>query len=195
MLTYSTKLLITSVSYNYFMMIKNIFSENVTALYDARFIGDQFLCECYDSFGAIVHQAKSKSNKKNSTPLPYLEEYYNVDTFFSMNADVKTNGLSRIFNATIDALNEEHLPRFLVIVIDKDILQDLKNIEFGVVKSISTMVHWLTRQIDIAVHRKKIPVVRAETRCSHSTQLPSYYLRRYDQKNPNAIWIENCRIS
>ena len=159
------------------MMIKTIFSENVTALYDARFVGDQFLHECYDSFGAIVCQAKSKSNKKNSTPLPYLKEYYNVDAFFSTNADVKTNGLSRIFNATIDALNEEHLPHFLVIVIDKDILQDLKNVEFGVAKSISTVVHWLTRQIDIAVRHKKFQLgqpislkVRAETRCSHSTQ-------------------------
>ena len=127
-------------------------------MYDASFVGDQFLREVKDTFHAIVRNAKRKNNDKsaNSAPIPYLEQYYNVQKYYPTTADLKTNATSRILNAAMDALNEEfRLPRFLVIIIDKDLLGDFKNLEFGTTKSMAKMINWLVRQVDITVHRKK----------------------------------------
>ena len=71
------------------------------------FVGDNFLRETFDSFDAIVRQAGRKEYKnKVKVPMPYLEEYYNVEGYYSSTSQVTSSSTSRIFNATMDALND-----------------------------------------------------------------------------------------
>ena len=105
----------------------------------------------------IVRNIKRKQQEHNkNVVLPYLEEYYNVEPFYPITSDVKSNATSRIFNAVMDALNKDNkLPRFLVVLLDKDILSDLKLFDFGLSKNIMAILNWLIHQINITVRRKK----------------------------------------
>ena len=51
--------------------------------------------------------------------------------------------------------DQDRLPRFLIIELDKDLLYDLNCFNFDISKNIMAMVNWLTRQIEINVHCKK----------------------------------------
>ena len=59
----------------------------------------------------------------------------------------------------MDALNSEHkLPRYLVVVMDKDIIQSINLFNYGAYQVIAETVNWLTRQIDITVRRKRLNI-------------------------------------
>ena len=65
----------------------------------------------------------------------------------------------------MDSLNDkDRLPRFLIITLDKDILNDFKNFdtEKEVAADIALVSNYLTRQVDIAVHRKKCQISAAK---------------------------------
>ena len=137
-------------------MSNHLFAGNIKAIYDARFVGDQFMKEVFDTFGSIIRHAK---RKETPTAIPYLETYYNVQGYYPNMSDIKTNATARIINAVIEALNDEdRLPRYLVIALDKDILSDFKQIDFGITKEITAVLNWLTRQVDIAVRQKRLQI-------------------------------------
>ena len=72
---------------------------------------------------------------------------------------VMTSATARILNSLIDGLNENNrLPRFLLIALDKDVIGDLKMFDFGVSKNLLALVNWLTRQIDIVIRHKKLQI-------------------------------------
>ena len=112
--------------------------------------------ESFDSFKAIVRQSKCH---ENPTAKPYLEEYYNVKGYYPTVSDLKTSATSRIYNMVVDALNDDdHLPRFLVITLDKDVISDIKTFDYGLTKDLTIIMNWLTRKIDILVRRKKCQI-------------------------------------
>ena len=52
-----------------------------------------------------------------------------------------------ILNKLIDALNQKQhqcLPRFLIITLDKDLIEDLNSLDFGATKNMAVLVNWLT---------------------------------------------------
>ena len=68
-----------------------------------------------------------------------------------------------MINSVIKALNDnQRLPKFLIVILDKDILDDLKSFEFGVEKEMAVILNWLTRQIDIVIRRKKLQIATAK---------------------------------
>lgn len=117
------------------------------------FVKDHFLCEIFNSFQALVNQAKLDRKIAN----PYLADYYNVKAFFYRRSHLMTSATSRILNSNIEALNDAHrLPRFLVVALDKDVITHLKDFDFGATKNLEAIVNWLTRQIDIITRRKRL---------------------------------------
>ena len=115
---------ISDVNHNTFI------ADNISAIYDVCFIGDHFLREVMDTFHAIVRKAKMK-NEEKPTAIPYLEQYYNIQSFYAMASDQKTTATSRNLNAAMAALNDEdRLPCFMIIILDKDLLIDLKGSRF-----------------------------------------------------------------
>ena len=141
-----------------FHNLLHLFSDNIHAIYDVKFMGYHLLREVFDTYHAIVRQSCTR-NQEKPTPRPHLDEYYNVDKFHMGISDLKNNATARIFNSMIDALNaDECLPQYLIIALDKDILYDLSEVEFGISKNLSAILNWLTRKIDIAVRRKRCQI-------------------------------------
>ena len=84
---------------------------------------------------------------------PYLHEYYNIQKFEKCDTD--NTVLARILNASNEALNDNHkLPRFLLIVIDDDIIRSLNVFEKTIVKDIRQAVDYLVKHINYQIRRK-----------------------------------------
>ena len=55
-----------------------------------------------------------------------MEEYHNVMPYFKPTSVGEVNLLARILNSLLDAINKrDHLPKMLIFVIDKDVVQDM----------------------------------------------------------------------
>ena len=122
-------------------------------LFDVWFIGDQFLKQTFNAYTVIQEEAR----KNNKTTCPYLQEYYNVDAFFEMAlGDVKTV-TGRVVNTLIDTLNrKQKLPRFLVVVLNKDIINDIDVSDNDVAREmIKSTTNWIVKQFEIILHRKR----------------------------------------
>ena len=66
------------------------------------------------------------------------------------------NITTRLINSVVEALNDaDRLPHFLIIAVDKDILNDFQEFEYGIASNLSAVINWITRQIEILVCRKK----------------------------------------
>ena len=52
----------------------------------------------------------------------------------------------------------DHLPRFIVVIINHDIIKDVDVFDRNAHKTIGDNVHWLVHQIDILVKRKKAEI-------------------------------------
>ena len=71
--------------------------------------------------------------------------------------------LSRVLNSLLEALNEKpHLPRYIIVVIDRDWLHHSKFVDFGAGGAITTAIQWwlweFNRNIDSRkdqLHRKR----------------------------------------
>ena len=85
-----------------------------------------------------------------------MAEYYNI---FNFNERSSPNAISNILNSTIDALNKRDcLPRLLVVVLDKEIIETLNFFDFGATRELAALVNWLTRQIDITIWHKRLQI-------------------------------------
>ena len=96
---------------------------------------------------------------------PYSDEYYNVHAYFTSSTPQRY-ATGRIVNNLIETLNQKQvqrmrLPRFLIVMPDKDIINDTDDLEIGeseTVKDIAQNVNWVARQIDIHVRRKCLQI-------------------------------------
>ena len=172
------------ITYQHLHLHVSSFVDNIKAIYDASFVGDQCMRENFDTFHSLVRQSKRRDKEKPTAP-PYLHEFYNVQGFYPKISDVKSNATGRIVNATIDALNQEdRLPRFLVIAIDKDVINDLKSItpnrndkqEEEMESNMALITNWITRQVDIAVRRKKSKLKQRNPELLEAKQTPQSYI-------------------
>ena len=72
-----------------------------------------------------------------------------------------TRGLARMLNPLVEVMNEhKRLPRFILVIPDKDLLQAIKRSasKFNPGVVMGAAVHYLIRQFDMLVERKKIDI-------------------------------------
>ena len=130
-----------------------IFSDNVPAVYDLWILGDNFLHESFGSFQSLRY----RSQKGEDDIPPYIQEYFNVKEFYhgSSTSGVKFTAV-RMINMLIDAIAErKRLPKYLVIVPDKDILYDIDTSSPYAQNTLAELTRWFVRQIDTIIRRKK----------------------------------------
>ena len=100
---------------------------------------------------------------------PYLFEYYNVFRFWKSSANSR-HTIGRVLNAFINALNQGRcLPRFLLIILDKDVIEDVNVFDYGAAKELLKNVQWLIRQINIEITRKRAEITDAKPGALYST--------------------------
>ena len=136
-----------------------IISENIEALADIWFLGSDSIKEWFTSFNTIKLQAI-----ENETAIPYLFQYYNLDVLYLKSTSEEHSYLAKVANALIHKLNEKaHLPHYIVIILDKDLIVNAKVFDFGARDVFEQTIRWLLNNVagSINVHkhdlRKKHP--------------------------------------
>ena len=135
-----------------FILISVNFSGNIPAIHDTWIVGDTFLREIYPTFQAMETQAVQ--SKKSP---PYAFEYFKVFPFYSSNLQYSRNVLTRIQNAIVEAFNRrERLPQYMIIIMDKDIVEAAEHFTFGVKKIFDRWHKWLETTIQrfIAIRKE-----------------------------------------
>ena len=88
-------------------------------------------------------------NKKSP---PYLFDRYNVAAYFNTSSS-PVKGLACMINPLVEALNErQKLPRFLIIIPDKDIVSITeREYSNSGTYMIGAALHYITKQMDILI--------------------------------------------
>ena len=147
------------------------------AFFDVWMVGGAFLDAIFGKFQE--HQnAAIMDRKKPDTPSMYLTDRFNVksSTYHSSSHPA----ISRILNATIKALNTEHrLPKMLIIIMDKDIINDLndEDFDYGANKCLAMNINWLLKQIDIAVRRTRLQILEKKPGAVNGDDLKIIYMQ------------------
>ena len=98
-------------------------------------------------------------NRKHTKDKTYMQEYYNINDYYFSQSNLMPSATSRIVNTAIEALNDrERLPRYMVIVIDKDLMDDLSDLQNNPVRDLVALINWIGRQLDIMIHRKRLQI-------------------------------------
>ena len=95
-----------------------------------------------------------KSALAKNQPISYICQFYNVSSFM---AGLATRGISRILTPFSDALNSDknfRLPRFILIVPDKDLITSMKTYNFGTARVMGAILHYIMKQMDVMINRK-----------------------------------------
>ena len=166
----------------------------IQALFDIWFIGDHFVREVYNAFRGIINAAKL--NKKSWKP--YLLDYYNSKGYYYQSNNWLESATSWILNKLTEALNEnDRLPKYIVMMPDKDIIADLNDFEFGATKNIANLTNWLMRQCEIMVHRKKLQIMEKKPGAvidNHPTFIYVNMIRRLERYPRNSKMADICKM-
>ena len=111
-----------------------------------------FVKEIYQTFPSLKLQA-IRLNRK----IPYCYEKFNVETFFYNNSYGLKSPVSHLLNSVINTINaQEFLPKYLIIIPDKDIVDFINYTQRGISQIIGTILDWLIKQIDQTMERKRL---------------------------------------
>ena len=125
------------------------------AIFDFWILGYRFLQSLTNEFDAMLEEAK---RDKKKLP-PYIQDYFNVKFFADVKASALDKSITRILNSLTEAVNERNrLPKFLLVIIDKDMLSILDLFAFDANKAILETTSWLVKQIYTIVRRRRISI-------------------------------------
>ena len=87
---------------------------------------------------------------------PYLYEHYNIETFCTSQTSNVRSVLARFYNTLLKGLNEnEHLPCYILIFCDTDIMANLELFDFGVTKTLEDVLKWLLINFNCTIETRK----------------------------------------
>ena len=108
--------------------------------------------------------------KNAKTRPPYIFEYYNVLGYCSAKNSATCRVIARVLNSVIEGLNtRERLPRFLIIMLDKDVIEDVYMFNYGASKQLCQVVRWLVKQIDIVLRHKWLELLEIKPGSVYTT--------------------------
>ena len=142
-------------------------------------IGDDFLFHAYPILQRLCTEAKA-----NHEQVPYLHDLYNVDSYFQGQLSLLKPTAVHFVNSLLDGLNIKnwpHLPKYILVFPDKDIISELKNEEFGVKKFIKTELQWIITQFNRQLESRHEVLKPRKTRI-HNIRSPSNRLVQDDSK-------------
>ena len=133
-----------------------------------------------DTIDALFALKKSALVKKRSPP--YIFHFFNVNGLHvSSRSGIK--GPARLINALVHALNEEPLlPKYIIMVPDKDSMQYLIRKDCTSSLAIGTYMHQTIRKLDLYIERRKQDIMTKRPGSLHA-----------DDTLPQFIWIRMLR--
>ena len=201
---YSIRLFTTVFSYLYL-------TGNVAALEDLWIVGDAFVPEVF-----AVFQASKVSVDMNNREVPFLYRMFNIFYFSSSKLSNGRNVLLRVINAFTEGLNRrQHLPKYIIILLDKDILSMLDLDVAGLTKQLERCIAWLAKQMTKLIEARKEKLYKMKQGAVPSSdEFPTliwvelfdkpYTRNRFIQENRNkfnkginevALHEKNCRVT
>ena len=102
-------------------------------------------------------KTKAKLNNRNQ---PYMQEYYNCRGIFQTSF-ANSGMLSRVHNALIAEMNKKEnnqlipLPKYLMIMLDVDLVNNIKFYDFGARNILTKCTKWLKRNINASLATRK----------------------------------------
>ena len=125
--------------------------DNIAALANIWFLGNNILHEWYPSFTALKNQAI-----KSKMPWPYLFAYYNVDVIYTKQLSDEKTLMGKMLNSLIKKLNEvKHLPRYIVIIFDKELIVDAQIFDFGAHETYEYALRWFVNNVARMIDTRK----------------------------------------
>ena len=125
-------------------------------------LGGEFLDNSCDTFKNMESQAKEDGKRP-----PYLFDNYNMEFLvpeFDENVPAKDPNetddeyLGDVYNALVAALNDEaniHLPRYLILILDADLIQAANIYDYGAVEAFEDNLKWLLINISEGIELRK----------------------------------------
>ena len=101
----------------------------------------------------MINQAVNKHK-----PRPYTAENYNVIPLYAHQLKNMDNFLARVINSFVEKLNDNldyHLPRYLVVMLDKDLIEAAKVYDYGVSRTLEDTLKWLLININQCIELRK----------------------------------------
>ena len=128
--------------------------DDVKATDDIAMVGSDFL---KDIWPALMALKTSEILQKKRHCIQYIFKFYNVKGFI---ANLAVKGLLKIVNPFIEALNEMyHLPKYNLILPDKDLITALSANRFDASYVMGTSLHYIIHQIDMFINRCKMELL------------------------------------
>ena len=176
------------------------------ATYDVWVAGDSFSKDTYQKLEEMLTQSVAYNNNPRNQNASqqeekaslYLAEYYNVFEYHQAKSDHLGPAIARVLNSVIQGLNtNKRLPRFLLVILDKDVIEDLNVFDFGAVRGMSRIICWLTKQIDIAVRCKRLQILDKKPGAIYHDDSKVIYvetLRRVDHYAAGSLMEGVCTL-
>ena len=140
---------------------QNIFlfyADAAPAVYDIWCLGDSFLQDIFNTFHTVMYEAE---RNRQETISPFMSEYYNVMGDYKLMPGGATQVIGRMINTLIHVINKrQKLPKYLIVIPDKDVVNDVDVFEEDSHIIIQELTRWLVRQIDMIVRRKKLELLQ-----------------------------------
>ena len=129
---------------SHYIYIYYSFAEDIKALRDIWLVGDAFMRTLWPTILAT----KNRSAKNKSNHRPYLVEFFNVIPGFPSANSCKSTS-ARIANQVTELLNEnDWLPKYIVIMPDKNIIEYVKFGGFGCKVIFENTLEWISKAIE-----------------------------------------------
>ena len=126
----------------------------VLALKDLWFVGDHFLRETYGVLQDLKTQLTRKPTPANDQL--HIYQFYNVVLYFASAASRVKSLLARVLNSVIEGLNnKERLPKYVVVLLDKDLIENLDYFDYGIAEVLDECVYWLVKEINKAFETRR----------------------------------------
>ena len=120
--------------------------------------------------------------------IPYLFSFYNIKAFYPTEETPQDTFLSGIHNALVGALNDRinyHLPRYLLIVLDSELVEAADGYDYGAVEVFTEWIEWLLVNINESIEFRKQDLLRKRPGAIASTSEP-WFIWVTMLKRPNS---------
>ena len=118
-------------------------SDAIKALDSIWCIGDRFLDQIHHTMDTLRTSTIAQQGKKM-----YLHQHFNVHMSYLSSLNPTKTVIARIHNSLVSLMNQEgHLPQYIIIIPDKDIISSINYFDFGIRDLIEKNLNWLIRII------------------------------------------------
>ena len=139
-------------------ILLSVIAGYIAAQNDVWLCGDEFLNNLFPILQELCDSAKDAHE-----PIPYLYQYYNITRITEEKMSTNKTFLSRVINSITRGLqNQPKLPRYIIMLIDADLVQFVNHFGFSISHILGSCLEWLMKNLDCVISSKKDTLCRRQ---------------------------------